>query len=56
LASSDEVLFDTLLADLHGQITYGAIWAITVAFKTKPDHLKMEREGRFIFVKEEIKY
>jgi hypothetical protein len=28
LASSDEVLNDTLLADLQGQITYGAVWAI----------------------------
>jgi hypothetical protein len=28
LASSDEVLNDTLLADLLGQISYGAVWAI----------------------------
>jgi hypothetical protein len=28
LASYDEVLYDTLLADLQGQITYGAVWAI----------------------------
>jgi len=29
LASYDEVLNDTLLADLQGQITYGAVWAIS---------------------------
>jgi hypothetical protein len=28
LASFDEVLDDTLLADLLWQITYGAVWAI----------------------------
>jgi hypothetical protein len=28
LASFDEVLNDTLLADLLWQITYGAVWAI----------------------------
>jgi hypothetical protein len=55
LASSDEVLFDTLLADLHGQNTYGAIWAILSRF-WQEDHLKMERESTVIFAKMEIIY
>jgi hypothetical protein len=29
LASFDEVLNDTLLADLQWQFTYGAVWAIS---------------------------
>jgi len=37
LASYDEVLNDTLLADLHGQITFGAVWAIRLLrFRDKP--------------------
>jgi hypothetical protein len=28
LASFDEVLYDTLLADPHRRFTFGAIWAI----------------------------
>jgi hypothetical protein len=55
LASSDEVLFDTLLADLHGQITYGAVWAIQSRAR-QDDHLKMERESTVIFAKMEIIY
>jgi hypothetical protein len=35
LASFDEVLYDTLLADLHGQTTYGAVWAILILLKTE---------------------
>jgi hypothetical protein len=53
LASSDEVLSDTLLADLHWQITFGAVWAIPAC---GGDHLKMEREGKFNFGKKEIIY
>jgi hypothetical protein len=55
LASSDEVLFDTLLADLHGQNTYGAVWAIHSCL-TQEDHLKMERKSTVIFTKMEIIY
>jgi hypothetical protein len=55
LASSDEVLFDTLLADLHGQNTYGAIWAILSRLRQE-DHLKMERESTMIFAKMKIIY
>jgi hypothetical protein len=50
LASYDEVLYDTLLADLHWQITYGAVWAIPA----RAGPLKMEREGRVNFRKKEI--
>jgi hypothetical protein len=53
LASFDEVLCDTLLADLHWQITFGAVWAIPAR---DGDHLKMERKGRFNFSKKEIIY
>jgi hypothetical protein len=55
LASSDEVLFDTLLADLHGQNTYGAIWAIQ-SRQGQDDHLKMERKSTAIFGEMEIIY
>jgi hypothetical protein len=43
LASFDEVLYETLLAVLHGQGTFGAVWAIPALGQ---DHLKMERKGR----------
>jgi hypothetical protein len=55
LASSDEVLYDTLLAVLHGQNTYGAVWAILSCLQQE-DHLKMERESTLIFAKMEIIY
>jgi hypothetical protein len=55
LASFDEVLYDTLLAVLHWQNTYGAIWAIHSATGAE-DHLKMERKSTGIIAKMEIIY
>jgi hypothetical protein len=54
LASFDEVLNDTLLADLQGQITYGAVWAIDIPRLGGISPLKMERKSRGYFTKNEI--
>jgi hypothetical protein len=54
LASYDEVLNDTLLADLQGQITYGAVWAIVIPHLGGIYPLKMERKSMAYFSENEI--
>jgi hypothetical protein len=51
LASYDEVLYDTLLADLHGQITWGAVWAIRMVPAAGSPAIKNGARSYVIFYK-----
>jgi hypothetical protein len=48
LASFDEVLNDTLLADLQWQITYGAVWAISRSVLNGTTIKKWSAKVRFL--------